>query len=1059
MDPSNRKAFALAKISRPRGNYPIPRPRLFEWLDECRNAPMIWIAGPPGAGKTTLTSSYLAERGLGHLWYQLDADDADAATFFYYLGLAVRQATGRDDLVLPSLTPEYLPGLMNFTRRYAETIAAVIEPPAVIVLDNYEQVPAGAPLHEVVRELVSSLPQGLGLIVLSRTEPPAAYARLRLHGGLEVMDGRELNLTRDEALCLAARREVRRGMVREVPRIDDMLLETGGWVAGFTLLLAEGGDPCLAGLSGKARLLLFDYFATELFGRFDPPMQDALLRTALLPAMTVADAERMSGDATVSRVLAGLHRQNCFVVQRGQAPPVYEYQALFRAFLLNRAAALIPPDEWCALQRRAAELLAETKQADAAAGLYRAAQDWQGLAALALREAPGLISAGRHRTLENWLGDLPKDAFRQSPWLHYWQGTARLPFDPAAARGIFELAYAGFEREDDAVGLYSTWAAAMESFFYELRDFAPADRWIGEFERLRARHPAFPSRAVELRTYWAMGTLLHRQPQHPLLPGWSERALALLDAADRDLSVLLGGYLIIWFLWRGEKLKARGVIERIAPWTGPDMSPIVSILWSCAVALYHSVQGEAEGCRKAVEEALGLARRTGLHAFDFLLSAQMARCSLIAGDLPAADIWLAAMVATGHNLSHINGAFYRHLQCNAAGQRGDWQQALDHARSGMAMARETGVPFLDAHCHIDLARALLGRGDHSEWAGHIDAARGIGQAMSSRVVDYLCLEVEATAAFGKGEDELGLDRLAKALAVSHTMDGATWLMAGPRASARLYDRALAAGIEIEHVQRQIRRHRLTPPDPATAAESWPWPIRVYTLGRFEILCDDKPLRSSGKAQHKPLELLKCLCAFGGQAVNQAQVSDALWQDTDGDAADQALRTTLHRLRKLLQHEQAVRLEDRHLYLDPRYLWADCLAFDRVAHHPRMADRACLQRALNRYRGPFLPGESAPWALAFRERLRAHYMSMAERLGVLLEQEGDYLGAVDCYLRAIEVEPVAESFYRRLMNAYARLGRRAEALAAYQRCRQTLLSRLGVSPTQETLALYQSLAEG
>ena len=1056
MDPSKHKAFALTKISRPRGNRPVLRPRLFERLDEFRNASMIWLTGPPGAGKTTLISSYLAERRLASLWVQLDADDANVATFFYYLGLAVQQATARADLALPSLTPEYLPGLMSFTRRYAETIAAGIAPPAVIVLDDYEQVPAQALLHEVVRELASALPQGFNLVVLSRTEPPPAYARLRLHQDLLVLDGRELNLTRDEAFSLALAREPHPRIPSDAARIDHLLLETQGWIAGFTLLLAEGSDPDQPGLSGKTQQLLFDYFANELFGRFDPPMQNALLRTALLPAMTLGDAERMSGNPAVGRLLAELHRQNCFVVQRGQAQPAYEYHALFRAFLLNRAAALIPADEWRMLQRRAAALLAETRQADAAAGLYRAAQDWQGLSALALREAPALISAGRHRTLEHWLADLPGDAFRLSPWLYYWRATARLPFDPVAARGIFEQAYEGFQGQDDATGLYSTWAGAMESFFFEWRDFAPADHWIGEFEGLRTRHPEFPSRAVELRTYWAMGTLLHRQPHHPLLPDWSERALALLDSADRDLSILLGGYLIIWFLWRGETPKARGVIERLAPWTEPDMSPMVFILWSCAVALYHSVQGETEGCRKSVEEGLGLAQRTGLQAFDFLLCAQMARCSLVTGDPAQAEVWMAAMASTMHSHSHIDGAFYRHLRSNAAAQRGDWQQALDHARSGMVMALESGVPFLEAHCHVDLARALLGRGDGSEWAGHIHAARAIGQSMSSRVVDYLCLEAEAAAAFRQGKEYLGLDRLAQALALSHAMDGATWLMAGPQASAALYDRALTAGIEIDHVRRLIRRHQIPPPETATAAESWPWPIRVYTLGRFEILCDGQPLLSSGKAQRKPLELLKCLCAFGGRAVNQDRVTDALWPDSD--AADQALRTTLHRLRKLLRHEQAVRLEDRHLHLDPRYVWADCLAFDRAAHHPRMGDRACLQCALNRYRGPFLHGESAPWALAFRERLRAHYMSMAERLGTLLEQAGDWAGAVECYLRAIEVEPVAESFYRRLMNAYASLGRRAEALAVYQRCRQSLLTRLGVSPTQETQALHRQLTD-
>ena len=69
----------------------------------------------------------------------------------------------------------------------------------------------------------------------------------------------------------------------------------------------------------------------------------------------------------------------------------------------------------------------------------------------------------------------------------------------------------------------------------------------------------------------------------------------------------------------------------------PDISPLVFILWSCAVALYHSVRGEMEECIAAVEGGLELAQRTGLHAFDFLLRAQAARCSLIAGKLSEAE--------------------------------------------------------------------------------------------------------------------------------------------------------------------------------------------------------------------------------------------------------------------------------------------------------------------------------------------------------------------------------------------------------------------------------------
>ena len=115
-------------------------------------------------------------------------------------------------------------------------------------------------------------------------------------------------------------------------------------------------------------------------------------------------------------------------------------------------------------------------------------------------------------------------------------------------------------------------------------------------------------------------------------------------------------------------------------------------------------------------------------------------------------------------------------------------------------------------------------------------------------------------------------------------------------------------------------------------------------------------------------------------MNQDRVTDALWPDAEGDAAAQALRTTLHRLRKLLQYEQAVRLEDRQLFLDPRYIWADCLTFEGAVGQADVADRASLERVMNLYHGHFLPGELASWALTYRERLRAHHMTLAERLG-------------------------------------------------------------------------------
>src|SRR2546423_12357494 len=113
----------LAKITRPGFTDVFLRKRLFRRLDDGR-CPITWISAPPGAGKTTLVSSYLAERGLLHLWYQLDRADDNLATFFHYLGLAVSSAVPGPRSALPHLTAEYFGGLPALAQRYFKALAA-----------------------------------------------------------------------------------------------------------------------------------------------------------------------------------------------------------------------------------------------------------------------------------------------------------------------------------------------------------------------------------------------------------------------------------------------------------------------------------------------------------------------------------------------------------------------------------------------------------------------------------------------------------------------------------------------------------------------------------------------------------------------------------------------------------------------------------------------------------------------------------------------------------------------------------------------------------------------
>jgi len=241
-------------------------------------------------------------------------------------------------------------------------------------------------------------------------------------------------------------------------------------------------------------------------------------------------------------------------------------------------------------------------------------------------------------------------------------------------------------------------------------------------------------------------------------------------------------------------------------------------------------------------------------------------------------------------------------------------------------------------------------------------------------------------------------------------------------------------------------------EPARTARSAP-PLRIYTLGRFAIEQEGRPLPTGERVQHRPLELLGLLIAGGGREVPETWLAEALWPDADGDRAHGAFATTLHRLRKLLGHE-ALLFRDRRLSLSFERCWVDALALDALTRdgHP--------EQALTLYQGPFLAGE-AEYAsvVAARERLRALFLSRAEALGHRHEAAGRPVEAIGVYERALAAEPDAEPLWRGLMCCHRATGQPGAAVAAYHRFRRAAPGRGAGPPTPETEAMLQeALAE-
>jgi DNA-binding SARP family transcriptional activator len=224
-----------------------------------------------------------------------------------------------------------------------------------------------------------------------------------------------------------------------------------------------------------------------------------------------------------------------------------------------------------------------------------------------------------------------------------------------------------------------------------------------------------------------------------------------------------------------------------------------------------------------------------------------------------------------------------------------------------------------------------------------------------------------------------------------------------------------------------------------------------------IVSDDGRL---DKLPKKARALLAFLAAQNGEAVSRERLADLLWPYQGSEQGRHSLRNCLLELRKALGRGAAsdlaadfanCRIEDAIVDVDD---------FERLS---RSQDRGELQTAVDLYRGDFLADfyiASEPfqeWLGAARDRALAAICDVLERLIALQDAAGDYEAAIQSGRRLVTLEPLSESGQRALMRAYARGGRRGEALRQYKSCENILQRELSVTPDEETQALARSIA--
>lgn len=1050
-----------AKLSVPRLHGALPRRHLFFKLDSLRRShAATWVIGIPGAGKTTLAATYLADLKLPFIWYQIDSTDMDPAAFFYFLA----RSLGSAGATLPWLASELADDLPRFARIFFRDFYKRLPRNTIVVFDNCQELDWST--HgELVEIALSEIPEGINVLALSRDAPPSRLAHLELTGRIATLSREALRMDTAEARALGQFGED----TDEADDDMDWLTQVDGWAAGIVMLrshLAKApGRTAIPKLDGRDAI--FRYFAGVILERMPQPSQIQLLMLSCLPSLSEADAALLTEDESAGRLLKRLYRDGLFIDRRGSKTPIYHFHSLFQEFLTQEAMQRLEPDVRSTLLERAAIIIDGQGRAEEAARLYRDARAFGSLSSLLIRTAKHMRATGRSVTWCEWLSWLPPETLQDHPQLWYWHGVFQNPINPALAKKSLLLANEAFHASGSAREQVLTIAAIVDNYlaYYGSGDFQSLADWIVVMRdaMLRVdRNDLDPEADLQISSRLSAALFLS-SPESPELQSSVQRTIDLMPKVmDHSAQLTAGGILLFCMHWINADVVSR-VVDLVSNYVEDSSINPVTRIWCCirAARWNFDLNGDPQSARNFTDIALKLAIDFGPN--QMISHLRYMDCLLLLGsdDQVSAHTALQALRAALPSATKIDRirlacleAVYflqvgEHKECIEAAQR-----MLDLSIEGAtACAEHSRYERIMANCHAQIGNFSVAYEWLEKAIGH---THGTDQELAVQNLAF----IRAYASISEGEAEQGTALLSQAFASHRQQKSQGFFARFPQLASRLAALALDSGIEVEHVRGIVKRQQLKAPAQFTA--NWPRPIEVRVFGKMEMLFDGQVATAKGKSQQRLLKLLKLLLIAGKLGKTQSSLISSLWPEAEDGRS--ALSVAVHRLRKLLKCDETIVVSGGRISINMQLIASDLFAFDsfcdRVDNLPADSPVNTIVQFSNEllgiYRGPLCDGEEDTWLLPARERTQQRFLALVTSLGMRLETKQQWTQARDLYLRALSTEPLSEVIYRSLMRCAHAQNDPSAAFSAYRRCRDTLSILLGRKPSEETDKLAMSL---
>ncbi len=247
-------------------------------------------------------------------------------------------------------------------------------------------------------------------------------------------------------------------------------------------------------------------------------------------------------------------------------------------------------------------------------------------------------------------------------------------------------------------------------------------------------------------------------------------------------------------------------------------------------------------------------------------------------------------------------------------------------------------------------------------------------------------------------------------------------------------------------------------------------LSIKMFGRFEVMLGDDVIDERLFRRRHMRLLLLLLTINLGRDVSRDSLARQLWPNVSADQAVRSFYSTWSKLRRalsledgscpyLVRHQYGCSLDERCVHSDIARLNEICreLLFGR----PDVSSWTELYYEIDRdFSNELLPSEETNEVVVHaRADARSRLVdALVSATHSIIDAQNPQM-AIWFARAAIGHDDTREDAYVALMRAQIAASQRTAAMMTYHTCRRVLSDRLGVDPSPETVALYESLLDG